>query len=185
MTDKEQKKKPAETIIPVTDADDDSKDDQPKQKISEGTGGDKETEYVEQLQRLQAEFRNYKRRVEKEWAEVSSGAKSEFVIKLLPALDDFKRLLNHHNDEEPCSVGGVRLIYQKLIKILTDEGLEHIDTVGGEFNPDMHEAIGVQETGEDQDGKIVEEWESGYTFSGKLIRPSKVRVGKYTVKTDE
>ena len=185
MTDKDQKKKPAETVIPVTDADDDSQDDRQIQETPEAEGGEKETEYVKQLQRLQAEFQNYKRRVEKDWAEVSSGAKGDFVVKLLPALDDFKRLLNHHRDQEPCPTGGVRLIYQKLIKILTDEGLEYIDAVGEEFNPDFHEAIGVKETGEEQEGKIVEEWEAGYTFSGKLIRPSRVRVGKCSIKTDE
>ncbi len=185
MTDSKPKKKPGETVIPVTDADDDFQVDKQQQETPDVTGREKETEYVEQLQRLQAEFQNYKRRVEKEWADVSSGAKGDFIAKLLPALDDFKRLLNHHRDQEPCPTGGVRLIYQKLIKILTDEGLEHIDAVGEEFNPDFHEAIGVEETGEEQDGKIVEEWEAGYTFSGKLIRPSRVRVGKCSIKTDE
>jgi molecular chaperone GrpE len=182
MTDNGENKKPSETVIPITGPEETSRDEESEQEIiSESNTEMQEAEYIGQLQRLQAEFRNYKKRIEKEWADVSLRAKSDFIRKLLPVVDDFERLLDHHDQELSC-VEGVQLIYQKLYKILTDEGLEHIEAVGEEFDSAFHEAVDVQETGEDQDGTVLEEWETGYTFAGRMIRPSRVRVGKYTVK---
>jgi molecular chaperone GrpE len=165
MTDDGENKKPSETFIPITGPEEASSDEESKQEIvSESNTEIQEAEHIEQLQRLQAEFRNYKRRVEKDWADVSLRAKSDFIRKLLPVVDDFERLLDHH-DEELSSVEGVQLIYQKLYKILTDEGLERIKAVGEEFDSAFHEAVDVQETGEEQDGTVLEEWETGYIFA--------------------
>lgn len=180
MIDNQEKEKPEEMKIPVTGPDEESNPDRSvPDKENEIIADKGDEKYLDQLLRLQAEFQNYKRRTEKEWAEASIRAKGDLVKKLLPILDDFQRMLKHHGGE-PCSVEGVQLIYQKMMKILDDEGLEQIEAVGREFDPDFHEAIGVHQVSEDQDGMIAEEWEPGYHFSGKLLRPSKVRVGRHT-----
>ena len=180
MTDKQEKEKPGEIHIPIAAPDEENGQVNSDKDMEDKVILDKEDEkYLDQLLRLQAEFQNYRRRTEKEWAEASVRAKGDLVMHLLPILDDFQRMLQHHK-EQPCSLEGVQLIYQKLIKILKDEGLEPIEAIGKEFDPDFHEAIGVHQVNRDQDGLIAEEWEPGYRFSGKLLRPSKVRVGRYT-----
>ena len=65
---------------------------------------------------------------------------------------------------------------------LRDEGLEVIETANQPFNPECHEAVGVEETGREQDGMVVEEWQKGYKFKERLLRPSRVKVGQYTGK---
>lgn len=139
-----------------------------------------ESKYADQLIRLQAEFLNYKRRVEKEKDEIGSFSKANLVQSLLPVVDDFERLIDHHANNEPVPAESIRMIYQKLTKTLKDEGLESIESSGEEFDPETHEALSVQEVNADLDGKIVEEWQKGYRFKGRLIRPSRVKVGKFT-----
>jgi molecular chaperone GrpE len=138
-----------------------------------------ESKSADQLIRLQAEFLNYKRRVEKEKDEIGSFSKGNLVLSILPVVDDFERLIDHHAKDETVILESVRLIYQKLIKTLKDEGLEPIESSGEDFNPETHEALSVQEVDADQDGKVVGEWQKGYRFKDRLIRPSRVKVGKY------
>ena len=137
---------------------------------------------LEQLQRLQAEFLNYKRRVEKEKDEIGRYAKGNLILSILPVVDDFDRMIEHHANDETVTIESVRLIQQKLSKILLDEGLEPIECVGEEFDPECHEALGVQEVEEEQDHKVLEEWQKGYIYKDRLIRPSRVKVGKHTLK---
>lgn len=137
--------------------------------------------YLEQLQRLQAEFQNYRKRTEKERAETYQLAKGDLILNLLTVLDDLERMSLHH-EENGMNGEGVQLILQKMKKILTDEGLEVIETANQPFNPECHEAVGVEETGREQDGMVVEEWQKGYKFKERLLRPSRVKVGQYTGK---
>jgi len=139
-----------------------------------------ETDYDDQLKRLQAEFLNYKRRVEKEKDEIGSFSKGNLILSILPVVDDFERMIDHHENDDTVTIESIQLIYQKLSKTLKDEGLEPIESYGADFNPETHEALSVQEVDVDQDGKIVEEWQKGYLFKERLLRPSRVKVGKYT-----
>jgi len=144
-----------------------------------------ETDYSEKLQRLQAEFLNYKRRVEKEKDEIGQFSKGNLILSILPVVDDIERMIDHHENDETVTVESVRLIYQKLIKILSDEGLESIDSEGADFDPECHEALGIAEVEKELDHKVLEEWQKGYRFKDRLIRPSRVQVGKYTPKRME
>ncbi|MBN1351320.1 nucleotide exchange factor GrpE [candidate division KSB1 bacterium] len=144
------------------------------------------SEYLEHLQRLQAEFTNYKKRVEREQAQFSQFIKSEFIKKLLPVLDDFQRfLLNHENDqngtEERAELSkGFKLIYEKLFTLLKEEGLTPLETVGREFDPNLHEALMMENTDDEtKDGKVLEEWEKGYMYKDNLLRVARVKVGKF------
>ena len=100
--------------------------------------------YLEQLLRLQAEFMNYKKRVEKERLELSDLFKSELVGSLLPVIDDFDRMLDHSNHENSEFLNGVKLIYQKLVEVLKEQGLKPIEAVGQKFDPCFHEAVLIE-----------------------------------------
>lgn len=133
-------------------------------------------EYLEQLKRLQAEFQNFRKRVEKERNEMSIFIKADLIRKLLPIIDDFDRFAENHADDPLMQ--GFNLIYNKLITILREEGLERILATGMLFDPMIHEALHLQDAPDEDDGKVLEEWEKGYLFQGNLLRASKVKVGK-------
>ena len=135
-------------------------------------------EYLDHLQRLQAEFANYRKRAQREILEAYDYAKAQLICKLLPVVDDLERAIESldsgcDNDE---ALKGVRLIYGKLKSTLQAEGLETIECKGKRFDPNFHEAVVVTKTSEGTEGEIVKDFQKGYTFKGKLVRPSKVEV---------
>ena len=129
----------------------------------------KEAEYLDKIARLQAEFDNFRKRTEKEKKEMLVNANANLISELLPALDHFELSLKHNKDK------GVALIYDELVKILEKQGLKVVDTKGT-FNPNIHEAV-VSVAGE-KDGEILEEIQKGYLLNDKLLRASKVKIGK-------
>lgn len=147
--------------------------------------GENAMEYIEQLKRLQAEFTNYRNRTEKEWASVRDNSKRDLINRLLPIIDDFYRLIEHHTDDAAIEMNGIILMYKNLMKILLEEGLEEIKALGEIFNPEVHEAVGVLDAPENQDDVVLEEWQKGYQFKGKLLRPSRVNVGRFTGKAGD
>lgn len=178
-----------EIIIPVTGSESKKRDDSNfinkksgQFQISHEEKGEIKL-LKDQLQRLQAEFINYKNRVTRERETDFSNAKGLLVTKILPVLDDFERMIDHHQVDRSCDVEGVTLIFQKLKKVLYEENLEEIQAVGQHFDPEFHEAVGVHETDVEQDGLVIEEWQKGYRLGKKLLRPSRVKVGKFTDKT--
>ena len=177
-----------EMLIPVTGSDDedlveseDRESECPEAKESEI--GD--TDYLEHLRRLQAEFDNYRKRVKKENESLYAFAQGDLMGKLLPVIDDLERMLNHDHENSRDMIEGIRLIYKNLNKVLVEQGLEEIPAVGEPFDPEQHEAVGVEEVDENQDGIVVEEWQKGYRFRGKLLRPSRVKVGKSATKASD
>lgn len=152
------------------------------QASSAHIGSDENSEdYKDRLVRLQAEFSNYKKRVDKEQQEFHTYYKAELVRKLLPVIDDLERMIHYtgpgnHADASPAAM---ELIAKNMMKILTDEGLEEIHAKGQGFNPEIHEAVGVEETDEAGDNRVLEVWQKGYTFNGRMIRPSRVKVGRF------
>ncbi len=167
-----------EITIPVSEVEEEKATENNQDNVSASTVD----EYIDQLQRLQAEFSNYKKRVETERKSFFSIAKSELIFKLLPVLDDFDRMANNLESNGRCDPNVIQSIHQNLKKCLVDEGLEEIVTLGEPFDPHIHEAAGVEETDENGEGFVVEEWKRGYTFGGKLLRPSQVKVGKSVKK---
>lgn len=134
-------------------------------------------EYMLQLQQLQAEFQNYKRRTAKQQEDLGVYTKADLLRKILPFLDDLDRFVDSHQDDPVME--GFKLIHVKLMSILKEEGMQRVAAEGEVFDPNMHEALHVQEvTEEGDDGKVLAEWEKGYFFKQTLLRPSKVQVGK-------
>lgn len=184
----ESKNEPSLDEVKVSQATEQVVDVGPTESDADSVLSKKDTDYLEQLQRLKAEFDNYRKRVEKEKEEFFAYAKGRVIVNLLPVLDDLHRMVQYSKgqadapavDNPACSAlaSGIELIYQKTKTILLSEGLEEINPVGKPFDPDIHEAIGLIDTDPQQDGLVMEELERGYLLQGRLLRPSRVRVGK-------
>lgn len=130
--------------------------------------------YKQALVQLRADFENYKRRTARHFEEVGEFAKSELLKRLLPIIDDFERALPYESNPY---AEGVQMIYRQLREFLQKEGVERIEALGKEFDPHLHEAVGWVES-KDEEGKVVEELQPGYTYKGKLLRPARVKVAK-------
>lgn len=131
--------------------------------------------------RLFAEFDNYKKRSNKERIEWIKTAGMEVIIGMLPVLDDFERGLKQiENAQDVQSLKeGKQLIYNKLKTQLEQRGLKQMETMGKEFNPELHDAISeVPVVSEELKGKVVDEIEKGYYLNDIIIRHAKVVVGK-------
>ena len=133
--------------------------------------------YQNKLQRLQADFVNYRKRVKKEKAGLSLEAKIELINELLPVIDNFERALASE-DESSNLREGVEMIYKQLMNTLKQEGLEVIPTVDEEFDHTYHEAIMQVEDTDKDSGIIIEELQKGYMLEGKVIRPAMVKVAQ-------
>lgn len=138
---------------------------------------EKAEKYLANWQRAEADFINYKRRSEQERAEMAGSANANLIADLLPVLDDLERALENASDDfdGPTWVEGVRLIYRKLKAVLEDRGLLEIEAEGKEFDPNLHEAVMCVEG---EEGKVCEEIQKGYKLGDRLLRPSRVKVGK-------
>ena len=108
---------------------------------------------------------------------MSKYSAEEFVKDLLPVLDDFDRTLDNLKEDNPL-LEGVQMIKAKLIKILEDHGIEPFISIGKEFDPNLHEALMNQETVEEKEGIILNEFEKGYKYHDKILRHAKVVVSK-------
>lgn len=133
------------------------------------------------LMRRQADLENYRRRVEREKSETREFASMDATQSLLPLLDDFERALRaapSGYEEGPVSeyTKGMELIYRRLLDTLTKLGLEPIAAQGQPFDPNLHNAIQKEERSDVEDQTVLEEYQRGYYFKGRLLRPSMVKV---------
>ncbi len=138
-------------------------------------------EQKEKFIRLYADFDNFKRRNAKERVELIQTAGREVIQAMLEVLDDCERAekqMNHSDDLNQIREG-ISLVFNKFRNVLQSKGLKEMKSIGEEFNPDFHEAITeIPVPDEKMKGKIVDEVEKGYTLNDKIIRFSKVVVGK-------
>lgn len=129
----------------------------------------------ERLVRRQAEFDNFRRRAEREKADVLEYANTETVRALLPILDDFERALKVESADKEY-VRGMELIYSRLSESLKKLGLEPVSSAGQPFDPHLHHAVEMFETDAVPDHTIMDEYQRGYNFRGRLLRPAMVKV---------
>jgi molecular chaperone GrpE len=132
-------------------------------------------ELHDRLLRASAEFENFRKRAERERFDYVQYAASDLIRELLPALDDFERALQHETADREYAKG-VELIYQRLSDTLKKMGLEPIETKGARFDPSIHQAVQRVETEDAEDQAILSEFQKGYNFKGKLLRPAMVSV---------
>ena len=129
------------------------------------------------LQRRQADFDNYRKRIEKERFEDSKRATARLIEGLIPVIDGFEHALAAHREAEYESYRkGFELIYKQLLDNIAKLGAERIDPLGKSFDPHLHQAVDRAETTEHQDGTILQVFQPGYVFHGRVLRPAMVRV---------
>jgi molecular chaperone GrpE len=134
-----------------------------------------------QLLRLQADFINYRKRVNKERESIGFNVKKDLIINLLPVIDNFERALNSVQDSSAQNSDdefkkGINMIYRQLINILAKEGVESISTEDELFDHNLHDAVMQVEDTEKESGVIVEELQKGYIMNDIVIRPAMVKV---------
>jgi len=136
---------------------------------------DKEIEdLIKHLKRLQAEFENYKKRVEKDKEQANNLVLKEFIKQLLPVLDSFEIALKNSSDLKNFK-SGVELIYAQLYNLLKNQGISEIKALGEKFNPLLHEVLMAEESDVEKD-TIIEEFQKGYLLNGFILRTAKVKV---------
>jgi molecular chaperone GrpE len=134
-------------------------------------------ELMDTLVRRQADFENYRKRIEKERHQDRHRGAEHLAESLLPVLDAFDRALASQDDPSTAEFRkGFELIRRQLWDALVKQGLERVESAGKEFNPHLHHAIERVETAEYPDGVVIEELQPGYLFHGRVLRPAMVRV---------
>lgn len=135
------------------------------------------TDYVSHIQRLQADFENFKKQSEKQKDGIIKFANENLIINILDSYEDLGRALKQSKTEEELREG-VELIYSKLKNTLEKEGLKEIPAKGEKFDPFKHEALMAEASEDHENGAIMDELMKGYTLKDKVIKYSKVRVCK-------
>jgi len=133
-------------------------------------------EYLDALQRLKAEFDNYRKRTARDQEQLVARAHERLVKELLPVLDDLERALAAAEEHEEAQLEeGVRLVHRSLAAALQKEGLVEIETDGA-FDPNVHEALLSQPDDEKESGDILDVIQKGYRIGDKVVRPARVIV---------
>lgn len=134
-------------------------------------------ELRQSMLRSQADFANYRKRIEKERFEDSKRATARVIEGLIPVIDGFEHALAAHREAEYENYRkGFELIYKQLLDNITRLGVERIDPLGKPFDPHLHQAMDRTETTEHADGLILQTFQPGYVFHGRVLRPAMVRV---------
>lgn len=132
---------------------------------------------LDRLARAQAEFENARRRAAKEQQDFRDFAMADAIKSLLPVIDNFERALQSKSEAADFRAG-VDLIYKQLRDVLTKLGVQPISAKGQQFDPHVHEAIEMVETPDAADHEVLEEWQRGYKYKDRLLRPAMVKVAK-------
>lgn len=131
---------------------------------------------LNRMQRLQADFVNYRKRSQREKKEMALKGKIELIAEILPVIDNFERALKSA-DEQSEFYSGVQMIYKQLLKVFSAQGIEEISAEGEEFNPEYHEAImKVDAENEEEENTVVEVMQKGFILKDRVIRPAMVKV---------
>ncbi len=138
----------------------------------------------DRLLRKAAEFENYKRRTENDQLNLLKYAAESLILKLLPIVDDFERSLEHIETAEDIDSlkQGIRLIYDKFMKILDDQGVKKIEAVGQPFSVEFHEALMQRKSDDVPPHTVLDEIEKGYMYKDRVIRHAKVIVSEDTAE---
>ncbi len=144
-------------------------------------------DYKDSLQRLQAEFENYKKRVDREKSQSRQLAAAEMAKEFLPVLDSFELAIKAlGNSSDAKLTKGMEMIYGQFYSVLESAGLRPIKAVGEKLDPYRHEVLLQEETADEKkDGLVVEEFQKGYVINGIILRYSKVKVLKFVSKEEK
>ncbi len=142
--------------------------------------------HIERLQRLQAEFENYKKRVSREAMQIEERVSDREILDFIPLYDNLQRAFASYSDETDSAafVHGIEKIFAQFDQILKAKGVVPFDAVGTMFDPTRHEALLSVESGEKKN-TVIEEFERGYERNGRVLRPCKVKVSNGKMDTEE
>ncbi|HEV2470267.1 MAG TPA: nucleotide exchange factor GrpE [Candidatus Sulfotelmatobacter sp.] len=171
--------------LPPADGDENSSGSTSAASAAELSGAEAELQKVkaerdtllDRLARAQAEFDNARKRAQKEQQDFRDFAIVDAIKSLLPVIDNFERALRAKSDSGEFRTG-IELIYKQLQDVLTRLGVQPIGAKGQQFDPHMHEAVEMVETPDAADHEVLEEWQKGYKYKDRLLRPAMVRVAK-------
>ena len=136
-------------------------------------------DYYDRWLRKSAEFDNYRKRIDRERREQGDQAVNNLLLELLRIVDDFDRALTVDAGEGGAAYRkGVELIHAKLDDLLRKYGVRPMDTIGSDFDPNLHQAVMHEESAEHRDGEITGELQKGYMIGDRLLRPAMVKVAK-------
>lgn len=142
-------------------------------------------DYYDQLLRSKAEFENYRKRIEREKAELIKFGKAQILMDLLPLYDLLTSANNHlckiKKSELAETVKGLEMIFKEFEKIFITEGIRPMDTVGKPYDPMASEILGVVDGDDSNDGLVVEELQRGFYYCNKILRPARVKIAKKKV----
>ena len=140
-------------------------------------------EYLDALQRLKAEFDNYRKRVARDQQELAARAHERLVRELVPVLDDLERALEAANEHENAKLEeGVALVHRSLAELLAREGLVEVET-DGKFDPHSQEALLAQPSEADE-GTVIQVLQKGYKLGDRVLRPARVVISQGTVTAE-
>lgn len=153
--------------------------DTPQLEQALGIEREKSEDYLRRLQYLQADFENYRKRMEREISEVRKYGNERLLADLLVVKDELELAYNkaRESKQNPVLLEGVGMVMKRLQGLLSKEGVERIPGSGTMFNPEVHEAA-LRVASDEEDGTIVEEIRPGYLLKGKVLRPSIVKVAE-------
>jgi len=160
----------------------------PEEKQAGGTGGEDLLQELERLKeenrdlfqqvlRKQADFENYRKRMARERAAWREDLLGDFIKKMLPLLDNLERALKSSEEGEKGLKTGLEMVYQQFLALLKEEGAEEIVCRGEAFDPHIHEAVMVVDSG-DEENTVVDELQKGYRLGERILRCSMVTVSK-------
>jgi molecular chaperone GrpE len=137
----------------------------------------KASEYKDSWLRSQAEFQNFRKRLDRDNETMYNSMKGDIIKKVLPVLDDLERALENRPTEDAWA-NGIELVVHKFESILESEGVKKIEALGKEFDPNFHEAISHEPTDGAQSGHVIGVVRNGYMLGERVIRPALVRVAQ-------
>jgi molecular chaperone GrpE len=133
----------------------------------------------DRLLRLAAEFENYRKRVDRDRRDQADAAVANAVEELLPIIDNLERALEAPvGSDAEVYRRGVQLIHQQMVDLLRKRGVTPIESVGAEFDPNVHQAVAHEASSEHREGEVMEEFRRGYKLGDRLLRPAMVKVAK-------
>lgn len=188
MTDKKHKKEnetqpeeevveiPVEAVVEAEADEQESAEIEALKKQLEETEA-RASEYKDSWMRSQAEFQNYKKRIERDHDLMRATMKGDIVKRILPVLDDLERALQNRPSDDLWA-GGIELIARKFQGVLESEGIRKIEAEGAEFDPNFHEAISNEPSEEVESGHVIAVVQNGYMLGERVIRPALVRVAQ-------
>lgn len=133
----------------------------------------------DRLLRTAAEFDNYRKRMDRERADFVAFAAADILGELLPIVDNFERALQAPAPPEAEAFRtGAELIHKQMLDLLRKRGVKPIETLGADFDPNLHQAVIYEDSPDHRDGEVIAELQKGYLLGERLLRPAMVKVAK-------